>query len=535
MTDRTNTDGAVAATGHGPVGRPIVDLRNVSKVYGATRALNNVSLTLQAGSVHGLVGQNGCGKSTLIKVLAGAIIPDTGEIELADGQTLHALSPELAASSRFAFVHRDLALVDSVSVMENVLVGSLITGFAWRVKWREQRRVVTELLARLESNIDPDATVATLTSAQRAIVAIARATYVRGTGKPALLVLDEPTAYLPLKERGLLFTAVRKIAADGGAVLFVSHRTDEVLEICDSVTVLRNGQVVQDGPVTGQDEDTLVASIVGRSLGEIYPSRSSATETGQLPTPALTVEHLSAARLHDISFDVKAGEIIGVTGLLGMGQDDLPYAVTGVLRVDSGSLSVDGKPVSPLNPRNAILAGLGLLPSDRPRDSGILTATLRENLTLVDVGRFTKIGRLQHAAERAISRQLLVDFDVQPPGGTERALGSLSGGNQQKVLIAKWLSDKRLRCLILHEPAQGVDVGAKQTLLKIVAAAADAGLAIVIVSVEYGDLAAMCDRVLVLRDGTLSSELSGSGLTDEHIMQACYGRQPRAAHSPIVE
>jgi ribose transport system ATP-binding protein len=207
-----------------------------------------------------------------------------------------------------------------------------------------------------------------------------------------------------------------------------------------------------------------------------------------------------------------------------MGQDDLPYVMTGASHATSGTVTVNGTPLKPFTPRAAIRAGLGLLPSDRPRDSGILTATLRENATLVDVGRFTKVGRLRHATERAMTRELLSSFDVQPAGSSERLLGSLSGGNQQKVLMAKWVTHQRLRCLILHEPAQGVDVGAKQTLLRIVAAAADSGLAVMIVSVEYGDLAAMCNRVLVLRDGTVGTVLDRAELTKERIMEACYGR-----------
>jgi ribose transport system ATP-binding protein len=516
--------GGAAGSGRASGRHPTVRLEGVSKRYGATQALDRVDLTLEGGTIHGLVGQNGCGKSTLIKVLAGGITPDAGSIQLPDGQVVTGLRPEDASEARFAFVHQDLALVGSVSVMENVLVGAFVTGRLGRIRWRQQERIVRRLLSQLESEIDPHAEISRLSSAERAIVAIARALYTRGLGSPTLLVLDEPTAYLPSRERDLLFRATRRVAQDGGAVMFVSHRTDEVLDLCHSLTVLRDGQVVDSGPTREFSETTLVAAIIGRSIGQIYPVREGVAIDRDSRNPTLVVERLSSRTVHDVSFSVEPGEILGVTGLLGMGQDDLPFLLTGAVPAQDGSVAVDGAPVHPLTPRRAIRAGLGLLPADRPRDSGILDATLRENLTIVDIGRFTKLGRLYHATERSVARELLVNFDVRPQGSSERPLGSLSGGNQQKVLVAKWLSDPRLKCLVLHEPTQGIDVGAKQALLKVISAASSKGLAVVFVSVEYGDLAAMCDRVLVVRDGRIATRIDKAQLSKERILEACYGR-----------
>jgi ribose transport system ATP-binding protein len=495
-----------------------VRIEHLSKTFGGTRVLKDVSLEFRFGGIHGVVGENGAGKSTLFKLLAGYHEPDPGgRLTVAGEEHALPLTPSSSAGLGFAFVHQDLGLAESMSIMENVCVGAMLTTRFGRVRWRAQARMVEQLMAGFGVRLPADTPIEQLSQAERAVVAVARGVYARGRERARMLVLDEPTANFSPPERDRLFEAMRRAAAAGTAIVFCTHRLDEILEITDQVTVLRDGAIVREvatGELTGEED--LVRSILGRELSSFYPDRTQ-QEGGEV---VLDVQGLSGRIVKDLSFQVRAGEVVGITGLAGAGQDSVPHLVIGDEKPAAGTVAIDGRTLERPTPRRAVQRGIGFLPANRKRDSGVLEATLRENLTLVSLGRYVRGGRLRIADERGAALETFERYDVRPRGDCERALGSLSGGNQQKVLMAKWLSRKELRCMILHEPTQGVDVGAKQFILERVAELAARGVGVVLVSSEPAELASLCDRVLVLRDGALSADLAQP--TPEAISEQCF-------------
>lgn len=497
---------------------PIV-VTGLSKHFGGTRALDSVSLRLEPGKIHALVGQNGCGKSTFIKILSGYYTPDPGGTIAIGSTRLHLpLSGASSSEHGFTFVHQDLGLGESLSVMENVCAGALVTSPWGRVRWRAQRKVVRGLLTDLGSEINPDVPVAELSQAERTTVAMARALYARGRGMARLLVLDEPTANLPPPEVSKLFVAVRRAAALGTAVLFVTHRLGEVLALTDEISVLRDGRHVLTAETRTMTEADIIEAILGRTLGEMYPGRGS----GRRDKILLSARSLRGGSISDVSFELHEGEILGITGLVGMGQDEIPYLLVGAAKTRQGDLSFASGKATRLTPSRATRLGIGLLPANRTTDSGVLGATIRENLTSVSLRGFVSGGRLRHRDEREATMQALKEYDVRPGDDSERLLGSLSGGNQQKVLVAKWLRMPNLRCMILHEPTQGIDVSAKKSVLRLVKEMAAKGIAVILVSAEHEDLAHLCDRVLVVRDGRVRAEVTGDQLHRDRIVELCY-------------
>lgn len=489
--------------GDRPVG---VELAGISKTFDGTRVLRDVSARFPAGSVTAVLGENGAGKSTLFKILAGFHHADPGGSLTVGGEPVDLpASPADADQLGFAFVHQDLALAESLSVMENVCVGALVTRRGGLVDWSGQARLVKELFAEFGIAIDPTVPVADLTQAEKATVAIVRAMYARGRQRSTMLVLDEPTANLTGAERDCLFDVIRRAAARGTAVVFCTHLLDEVMTISDSVVVLRDGVVVASlttAEVGGEGE--LVRHILGRELEAFFPERDESTEVGDV---VVEVQGLSADGVADVSFRIRRGEVVGITGLAGAGHDRLPALLIGRHRTTAGTISVGGRPVRRMTPETAARLGIAMLPADRKRQSGIPGASLRENLTLVSLDRFVRGGLINHRAERSAALELLARFDVRPADDCERPLGSLSGGNQQKVLLAKWLTKSDIRCVVLHEPTQGIDVGAKRAILGLVADLAAKGIAVALVSSEHEELSHLCDRVLVMRGGRIRADL----------------------------
>ncbi|WP_320670123.1 sugar ABC transporter ATP-binding protein [Patulibacter defluvii] len=497
----TREPGEMATSGS----RDEVRLEHVSKTFGGHRALRDVSIGFRFGEIHGLVGENGAGKSTLFKILAGYHEPDDGGRLLVDGEP-HALplTPTSAAALGFGFVHQDLGLATSLTIMDNVCAGAMVTSRLGRIRWREQARIVERILCDLGVDRPASTPVEQLTLAERAVVAIARGVYARGREQARLLVLDEPTANLTVHERDRLFAAMRSAAARGTAIVFCTHRLDEVLAITDAVTVLRDGAVVREcrtAELEGQED--LVQSILGRALESFYPERPD--QAGR--EVALEARELTGGGAHEISFALHRGEVLGLTGLAGSGQDDVPRLLVGDLRAAAGEVLVRGEPLKRPSPRRAVAAGIGFLPPDRKRNSGLLEASIRENMTLVSLDKHVRHGRIRHREERASVEAAMERYDVRPSGDSERLLGSLSGGNQQKVLLAKWMAREGLRCVILHEPTQGVDVGAKRFILERVADLTERGIGVLLVSSEPEELSALCDRVLVMRNGRIRAEL----------------------------
>ena len=494
----------------------LLSVRELSKRFGSTRALERASLDVAPGEVHALVGQNGSGKSTLIKLLSGYHVPDDGTLAIRGVELRPPLSPGKLRRLGVAFVHQDLGLVETMSVLDNLRVGRYETGFAGRIRWRDERARARTLLHTFGVDIDPRVPVGRLSQTEKAIVAVVRALQgfdeLEGAG---LLVLDEPTASLPENEVERLFAAVRRAKERGSSVLFVSHRLDEVLEISDRVSVLRDGRLVATRATSSLDERSLVALILGRDLGELYPDIAHSPAA-----PVLEVSTLSGAVARAVSFALREGEILGLTGLVGAGHDEVPYLLVGARPATSGDVSVAGRRLDISSPNAAVRAGIALLPADRHRLAGIPRATVRENVTLPTLTAYRRLRGIDRGRERRDAQQVIERLQVSPRD-PERRLVQLSGGNQQKALLGRWLK-LGPPVLVLHEPTQGIDVGSRQAIFRILEETAAEGTSILYASSEYDDLAHLCDRVLVFRRGRVVRELSGARLTHDAIVDACY-------------
>jgi ribose transport system ATP-binding protein len=494
---------------------PILTVRGLAKAFGNTRALDGVSLDVAPAEIHALLGHNGSGKSTLIKLLSGYHAPDAGSVAIRGEEVSLPLAAVEQQRLGLRFVHQDLGLVPSISVLENLRVGRFETRAGGRIAWRAERARTRELLRRFDLDVDPDAPVARLSQTERAIVAVLRGLQDMDELGGGLVVLDEPTASLPANEVHRLFDAMRRVTEQGSSVLFVTHRVDEVLEICDRASVLREGKLVATVRVAELDAAGLVRLIVGRDLGDLYPDAVHSTAG-----TVLSAEAISGAVVREATFSVREGEILGLTGLLGAGHDEVPYLLFGADPLAGGAI-VDAEhgPLHP-SPESSLAAGIALLPADRLRLAGIPRATVRENITLPALKAYRRRRGLDRARERRDAADVVRRISVVP-ADTEANLGALSGGNQQKALLGRSVLT-RPRVLLLHEPTQGVDIGARQTIFEVLQESAAAGTSVVYSSVEYEDLAHLCDRVLVFRNGRIATELSGAALTHEAIVEASY-------------
>ncbi|MGI5132440.1 sugar ABC transporter ATP-binding protein [Pseudonocardia sp. CA-107938] len=478
-------------------------MRSLSKTFAGVRALDDVDLEVNPGEIVALVGQNGSGKSTLVKVLAGLHQPDAGSrIELGDS-TIH-------------FLHQDLGLIPRLSTIENLGLDRRRGLSLLRPARRQhERRRARELIGQMGASIDVDAPVSSLTASERAIVAIARA--LDGWTSPRqVLVLDEPTAALHGEEVGRLFDAVRRVAARGAGVVFISHHLDEVLQLADRVVALRGGRAVADSPVTAVDHAALVRMIVGRDLED------AASVHREVAGEALRVTGLYGEVVDGLDLHVRAGEIVGITGVIGSGREEVAGLVFGSSPAYAGEVRVDGTVATMGDPRASIAAGMAFVPADRMGKGAVMSLSARENLTLVDLSAVSgRIVGVRQQAELAEAERWAAEVDLRPPD-TNRPLGLFSGGNQQKVVLAKWLRTHP-RVLLLDEPSQGVDVGAKAAIYELMAKAATEGAAILVSSSDSKELAELCDRVLVIRDGRLAAELTGTDLTEERLMLEALG------------
>jgi len=528
-----STDAATAAPS--PAAEPaLVELRNLSKTFGRTTVLKGVSLEVRPREIHGLLGQNGSGKSTLIKILAGFHEPDEGgELRIRGEPVRLPLRPGQFRALGISFVHQDLALIPTLSVAENLAVGRLARSERRVVRLSGERRRARAVFERYGIDIDPRAQVARLSSTDRALLAIVRAVEeLRETavaraganvpeddagGAPTLLVLDEPTAFLPRTGVELLFGLVRSIAARGAGVLFVTHDLDEALELTDRTTVLFNGAVAGTVGTRSTSHRQLVELIVGRRLELLEPE----PERQRHDQPAVSLQHVSDQVLQDVSFDVHRGEIVGVASIVGAGSEEIPYAIFGASPSATGTVVVDGRAydVARLTPARAIEAGMALIPAERARDGSIGTLSVADNVTMLTLDDYERAGFLRRRGLVRGAARLGERFDVRP-NDPRMPYTSLSGGNQQKVVLAKWF-ETRPSFLLLHEPTQGVDVGARHQIYQLIRDAAAAGTAVLCASTDYEQLALLCDRVLVLARGRLFRELTGTQLTKERITAEC--------------
>jgi len=495
-------------------GESMLRMSGITKRFPGVLALDGVDFELRAGEVHALVGENGAGKSTLMKILNGALTADAGQISI-DGRPVHITSPSAAAHLGIAMIYQELCLAPHLTVGENLFLGRepLRGGL---VDFRALHSNAQRYLDELQCDVSSRQRVADLGIAQQQMVEIARAL----SHKARFLVMDEPTASLSEAEAERLFGIIRSLRDAGVGVAYISHRLEEVLALADRVTVLRDGRVVRANmPVAETDTPQLVRLMVGREVKQVYPRREA-----RPAEEILRVEGLSRPPdLLDISFSLRRGEILGLGGLMGAGRTELARAIFGADPRATGRLFVEGREVRIASPRDAIAAGLALLTEDRKRDGLALGLPVRANITLADLSRFVSSGLLRIGREREAAQDLARRVDVRA-SSIEQLVRNLSGGNQQKVVVAKWLLT-RARVFIFDEPTQGIDVGAKAEVYRLIEDLADQGAGIILIASYLPELLALSDRVLVLSRGRITGELSREEATQERVLElAAVGR-----------
>jgi rhamnose transport system ATP-binding protein len=492
---------------------PLLELRDVVKSFGAVRALRGVSLALHPGEVHALAGENGAGKSTVVRIIGGEHRPDSGDV-LLDGAPVRFSGPRDAQHRGIAVIHQEPAGFPDLSVAENVFMTRQPLRAGRRIDRAEMRRRTTELLAGLGVPIDPDRLVRGLSIADQQIIEIAKALAVDAR----VIVMDEPTAALSDVESQRLFAVTRTLAGQSAAVLFISHRLDEMFQLCQRVTVLRDGALVASDPTSEITADTLVRRMVGRPVDQLYPERDAEVGVRALEVEALT----SAGVFHDVSFSVRRGEIVGLAGLVGSGRSEVARAVFGVDRADSGRVLVNGTPLPPADPRAAIAAGLAFVPEDRRQQGVLLELSIERNTSLTRLRDVSPGGLTRRSRERELAgdwaRRLRLKY-----GRLSDPVAALSGGNQQKVVLAKWLATEP-DVLIVDEPTRGIDVGTKVEVHALLSELAEEGLAVLLISSDLPEVLGMADRVLVLHEGRIAAEIPGADATEEAVMYAATGQ-----------
>ncbi len=508
---------------------PVLDIQEMSKTYPGQVALANASFQVMRGEVHALIGQNGSGKSTLIKTVAGYVKADHGSRTLMNGIPIDLWHPTQLQRSRIRIVHQDLGLVPTLSAIENLALGrGFDTDATGRIRWRRETRRCQELLMAFGLAPDVRSPVASLSAAERTAIAIVRALQDWDDSEPGLLVLDEPTASLNTDEVSALFREVHQLAKRGAGILFVSHVLSEVLNLADSVTVLRDGKTVLHGEqVTKHSQSSLVRAMVGENL---TPQRlQSERHIGEY---SLEVTQLSGAVLRNVSFKVRVGEVLGFAGLVGSGREELGNCVFGATPRFAGKVLVKKRKVF-AHPHDAIRAGMALVPADRKRLGLILSQRLEDHIPLPHLRPLRSGLRVDLHRLRADASRWAHILQVQPPL-LRRRLEKFSGGNQQKAVLARWLRTAP-QVLILDEPTQGVDIGAKSAIYHTIDEFAMAGGAVIVASPDADELVRLCDRVLVIRGGMIGCELSGQNLTNSRIVQESLGATSLRAGSRVVE
>lgn len=486
----------------------ILTLKNITKEFPGVKALDDVTINIERGTIHGLVGENGAGKSTLIKVLAGIYQPNKGEIIL-DGKPCRFNSPIEARRAGISVVHQEIKLAEPLSVAENMFLGNvqLKNGL---VDWKGMRRRAREIVEDLGMDIDINAQVSSLTVAKKQIVDIMHAI----NNNSRILIMDEPSAVLTDRELEVMFRIVKQLRDEGITIIYISHRLDEIFGLCSNVSVLRDGCHIDTIPVASVDRQGLINMMVGREMGQEYPK-----EVGNVGGTILEVKNLSRGILQDISFEVKSGEVFGISGLVGAGRTELARAILGIDKPESGEVYVRGKKVHYRTFADAIRDGLGLIPEDRKLQGLVQIMSVKRNTTLVNMKRVLRAGVISSSLEEKLSKEYADKLHVVTPS-METEVQYLSGGNQQKVVIAKWLFQNS-EILFLDEPTRGIDVGAKAEIYRLINRMAKEGKTIIMISSEMPELLGMCDRIMVMHEGHKMGELNAAEATQAKIMALC--------------
>jgi ribose transport system ATP-binding protein len=515
---------------------PALTVVRVSKTFPGQKALDDVSLQVLPGEVHALLGENGSGKSTLIKILAGIHLPDPGGEVLVRHEPLPLGSPSGSFELGLRFVHQKLGVIQEMNAVENIALEAGYTRGAF-IDWPAQAEFTRRLLARLNITMDVWRPLRECKPVERSAVAIARAlrthdpaAQIQSADVP-LIVLDEPTSSLPAPEVRQLFAVIRDLTANGVAVIYVSHRLDEVFEIADRVSVLRDGRLRATAEVQGMSRAQLIEMIVGREMARSWkrPVRARRHEQGP---PVLEVVDLVAERINGLSFSVARGEILGILGVAGSGRELVARTITGAILPESGQVIVAGDQVPVVTPGETLGRGLVLAPGNTQPYSAVSNFSVRENLTLAALSRYSTLGRLMRLKERQEANEWIRRLDIRP-SDPHRLYRLLSGGNQQKVIIGKWLNAEP-KVLVLDEPTVGVDIGARQAIYQLISEQADRGLAVVLCSSDLEDIVSLCDRALVLRQGRVVAELAGDEITEHRLLLESVGDDVADSTQPIA-
>ncbi|WP_146585964.1 sugar ABC transporter ATP-binding protein [Puniceibacterium confluentis] len=497
---------------------PVLRLSGITKTFPGVRALSGVELALYPGQVTALVGENGAGKSTLVKILTGIYQPDEGRIEV-DGTEIRFPTATAASNAGVTAIHQETVLFDDLSVAENIYLGHAPRGRFGLIDWAGMNAGAQDILTRIGARLDPRTPLRDLGIASKHLVAIARALSIEAR----VVVMDEPTAALSQAEIEELYELVDRLKSDGKAILFISHKFDEIFRIADRYTVFRDGEMVDDGLIADVSENQLVEKMVGRAVDTIFPERHRA-----VGDEILTVAgYAHPTEFADINFKLRRGEILGFYGLVGAGRSEFMQALFGVTRPSKGAVRIDGKIAVIRSPAQAVARGIVYVPEDRGKQGAITAMPIFQNVTLPSLGRTSRSGFLNLAEEFALARTYSERLDLRA-AALDQPVGELSGGNQQKVVIAKWLAT-RPKVIILDEPTKGIDVGSKAAVHAFMAELAAEGLSVIMVSSEIPEILGMSDRVIVMREGRIAAEFDREGLTPEKLVRAAAGYKESAA------
>ncbi|PSJ65335.1 sugar ABC transporter ATP-binding protein [Kumtagia ephedrae] len=487
----------------------MLKLTGISKGFTGVQALSSIDFDVRAGEIHALVGENGAGKSTTIKIIAGAYKPDSGQIEF-DGRPVHWVRPADAKAAGIHVIYQEFVLFPHLTVAENIFLGHERRGAFGMIDHARTRKDAADLLHKLGVDIDPDKLVSELTVADQQMVEISKAL----VHKVKLLILDEPTAVISGREAELLFARLAALKAEGVAIVYVSHRLEEIFQIADRVTVFKDGQHVVTTDIGKVDRHRLISHMVGRDLRDVFPAKRQSGAPGKV---VLKAENVSVeGRVRNAGIELRAGEITALAGMVGSGRTELAMGIFGGLPISSGSITIDGEQLAGITPATAIGKGIGFVTEDRKGQGLAMQLDVAANISAANLSEVTSGGLLDRSREHAIARQEIDNYRIACRGpGTPVAL--MSGGNQQKVIVARWARTSR-KVLILDEPTRGVDVGAKTEIYRIMRGLADSGIAILMISSELPEVVGMADKVVVMREGAISGELSGPAITEEAIM-----------------
>jgi len=492
---------------------PALEMMGIGKRFPGVIALDNVDLTLMPGKVHALMGENGAGKSTLIKIMAGVYERDAGLIRTR-GEEIEIRAPIDSLRQGIKVVFQEIALIPEFTVAENIFVEGYPTGKAGSIDWRRLHTDAAALFQRIGFNVDSAARAGSLPLSQQQMVEIARAL----AHEARVVVMDEPTSSLTPNEISLLFAVIRRLASLGIAIVYVSHKLEEVLAIADDVTVLRDGRRISTRPVGEHTIDTLIQDMIGRRIDNLFPRARGPAGT----KTALSVQGLSTpAKLKDVSFEARAGEVLGFFGLMGAGRTELAKAIVGYDPISAGSITINGARLAPHDTRTGVRLGIGLLTEDRKNEGLMRELPVYQNASLAALGGFARIGFIDAGKERAAAQSFVDRFRIKTPSLLQR-IKYLSGGNQQKVLIARWLM-RGLKVIVVDEPTRGIDVGAKAEIFALIDRLAGEGLAIVMMTSEMPELLGLADRIVVMASGRITATMAREDATQEKILSAAVG------------